>query len=132
MKKLFSLLIVGGCSLLSFSALAQQGTDKLRSEAMEVTRHLASHIALDDARSVQVRRLTYDRLVQESQINTMYGDDPAMRQNKLRVVEQEYAEKLKTVLTEAQYQRYLASAVPAQSSLSSSKPAAVPTKTAGH
>ena len=132
MKRLFSLLIVGGCGLLSFSAQAQQGTDKLRSEAMEVTRHLASRIALDDARSVQVRRLTYDRLVQESQINTMYGDDPVMRQSKLRVAEQEYAEKLKNVLTEAQFQRYLASTVPPQSSVSASKPAAVPTKTAGH
>lgn len=129
MKKVFGVLVAGSISLLSLSAHAQQSSDKLRAEAMEATRHLASRIALDDARSVQVRRLTYDKLVQESQINTMYGDDPAMRQNKMRVLDEDYTEKLKAVLTEAQFKRYLASTASAPQP---STAGAVPAKAAGH
>lgn len=108
MKSFFTLLVAGSLGVASFSAQAQQTPDQLRAEAMENTRLLANRIALDDARSVRVRHLTYDRLVQESQITTMYGDDPAMRQNKLRVVEQEYTEKLKGLLTTTQFERYVA------------------------
>jgi hypothetical protein len=108
MKHLFAILVAGSLGAASFSAQAQQAPDRLRAEAMEDTRLLANRIALDDARSVRVRHLTYDRLVQESQITTMYGDDPAMRQNKLRVVEEEYTAKLKDLLTSVQFDRYQA------------------------
>ncbi|WBO83356.1 hypothetical protein [Hymenobacter yonginensis] len=108
MKSLFAILLAGSLSAASFSVQAQQASDRLRAEAMENTRLLANRIALDDARSVRVRQLTYDRLVQESQIATMYGDDPAMRQNKLRVVEEEYTAKLKDLLTSVQFDRYKA------------------------
>lgn len=107
MKSFFTFLLAGSLSAASFSAQAQQSSsDRLRSEAMENTRLLANRIALDDARSVRVRHLTYDRLVQESQITTMYSDDPATRQNKLRVAEQEYTDKLKGLLTASQFERY--------------------------
>ena len=106
MKSFFTFLLAGSLSIASFSTQAQQTPDRLRAEAMENTRLLANRIALDDARSVRVRHLTYDRLVQESQITTMYADDPAMRQNKMRVVEQEYTEKLKGLLTASQFGRY--------------------------
>lgn len=112
MKNLFVFLLVGILGLIASGAQAQQGSDKLRAQAAETTRQLASRIALDDARTMQVRRATYDRLVEESQVNTMYSDDPAMRQNKLQAIEQEYAEKLKGILTEAQYARYAATAAP--------------------
>lgn len=106
MKSFITFLLAGSLSAASFSVQAQQTPERLRTEAMEKTRLLANRIALDDARSVRVRHLTYDRLVQESQITTMYADDPAMRQNKLRVVEQEYTEKLKGLLTTVQFERY--------------------------
>lgn len=108
MKSFFSFLLAGSLSVASLAAQAQQAPDRLRAEAMENTRLLANRIALDDARNVRVRQLTYDRLVQESQITTLYGDDPAMRQNKLRVVEQEYTDKLKGLLTPIQFERYAA------------------------
>ncbi|UOQ53180.1 hypothetical protein [Hymenobacter cellulosivorans] len=73
---------------------------------MTNTRALAQHIALDDARTQQVKRFTYERLVQEAEIKQMYSIDPAMLQSKMAVVEKEYAEKLKGVLSDAQYQRY--------------------------
>ncbi|MBC6696880.1 hypothetical protein [Hymenobacter sp. BT190] len=106
MKSFFTFLLAGSLGAASLSAQAQQAPERLRAEAMENTRLLANRIGLDDARSVRVRHLTYDRLVQESQITTMYGDDPTMRQNKLRVVAQEYAEKLKGLLTDLQFERY--------------------------
>lgn len=106
MKSFFTILLVGSLAAASFSAQAQQAPDQLRAEAMEQTRLLANRIALDDARSVRVRHLTYERLVQESQITTLYADDPIMRQNKLRVVEQEYTDKLKGLLTSVQFDRY--------------------------
>jgi hypothetical protein len=135
MKNVLVLLFAGSLSMASLSAAAQQTPDRLRSEAMESTRLLANRIALDDARSVRVRHFTYERLVQESQINTMYGDDPTMRQNKLRVAEQEYSEKLKALLTDSQFQRYEAfvaaklSPTAPTDAVSGVKPAIEPPKT---
>ncbi|WBA40428.1 hypothetical protein [Hymenobacter canadensis] len=133
MKRLFAILVAGSLGAASFSAQAQQAPDRLRAEAMENTRLLANRIALDDARSVRVRHLTYERLVQESQITTMYSDDPAMRQNKLRVVEQEYTDKLKGLLTTSQFERYEAlvaagTAPTSPHSVSSLKPTAASPK----
>lgn len=113
MKKHTLLVLIGALALVFSTASAQQPNEQLRTEAMETTRQLAAKISLDDARTVQVRRLTYDRLVKESEVNTLYSDDAVMRQNKLRVIGEEYAEKLKGVLTEAQYQRYAATLPPA-------------------
>ncbi len=116
------------------SAAAQQAPDRFRSEAMEATRLLANRIGLDDARSAKARHFMYERLVQESQINAMYGDDPTMRQNKLRVAEQEYSDKLKALLTDSQFQRYeafvAAKQPPAtpQDAVSGLKPATEPPK----
>jgi hypothetical protein len=86
---------------------AQQGPD-LRTQATEDTRKLAQKISLDDARTPQVKRLTYERLLQENEIKQLYSIDPAMLQSKMAVIEKEYAEKLKGVLSDMQYQRYLA------------------------
>ena len=105
MKKLvlFEMLAVSFQTLQAASSSAGD----LRAQATEATRKLASQISLDDARTAQVRRLTYERLVQEQEIATMYGDDQKMQQDKLRVVQEEYTEKLKAVLTEVQFQRYM-------------------------
>ncbi|SNC75302.1 hypothetical protein SAMN06265337_2806 [Hymenobacter gelipurpurascens] len=108
MKKLSVALVtmvVLGCT---HTALAQQSPATLKSQAMEATQKLAARISLDDARTMQVRRLTLERLTQESDLQQLYANDPSMLQNKARVLEQEYSEKLKSVLTDSQYQRYLA------------------------
>ncbi|MCC2546835.1 hypothetical protein LJY25_10300 [Hymenobacter sp. BT175] len=105
MKKLV-LLVMLAVSFQTLQAVPSFAGD-LRAQATEATRKLASQISLDDARTAQVRRFTYERLVQEQEIATMYSDDPKMQQDKLRVVQEEYTEKLKTVLTEVQFQRYM-------------------------
>ncbi|RYU76424.1 hypothetical protein [Hymenobacter persicinus] len=105
MKKVCVLLFLAASLGTSVHSMAQQGPD-LRTQATEATRKLAQQISLDDARSIQVRRFTYERLVQEAEVTRMYADDPAMLQNKMRVVGEEYAEKLKGVLSDAQFQRY--------------------------
>ncbi|MCB2376035.1 hypothetical protein LGH70_00465 [Hymenobacter sp. BT635] len=106
MKKL-SFFFVAAVLGSVLSATAQQVPD-LRTQAVENTRKLAQQIALDDARTTQVKRATYERLVQENDLKQMYSIDPAMLQSKMAVVDKEYAEKLKGMLTEAQYQRYVA------------------------
>lgn len=111
MKKYCFFLLVAA-SMHSFAAKAQQTPD-LRARATEDTRKLAQQISLDDARMFQVKRLTYDRLVQENDLKQMYSIDPALLQSKMAVVAKEYAEKLKQVLTDTQYQRYVAVSTPA-------------------
>jgi hypothetical protein len=108
MKKISAalvLMLAFGCTQ---AALAQQSPATLKSQAMEATRHLAARISLDDARTMQVRRLTLERLTQENDLQQLYANDPAMLQNKVRVLEQEYGDKLKSILTDSQYQRYVA------------------------
>ncbi|TGE22059.1 hypothetical protein E5K00_17560 [Hymenobacter aquaticus] len=106
MKKL-SFFFLAAALGSALSAAAQQAPD-LRNQAMDNTRQLAQRIGLDDARTPQVKRATYERLVQENELKQMYGIDPAMLQSKMTVVDKEYAEKLKGILTDAQYQRYVA------------------------
>ena len=105
-KALFSLLFAVGLGA-SVPSVAQQAPD-LRTQANEATRKLAQQIGLDDARSVQVRRLTYDRMVKEAEVKREYALDAAMQQTKLQIIGAEYGEKLKTVLSGLQYQRYAA------------------------
>jgi hypothetical protein len=125
MKKFCLLFLVAASFGISAQAVAQQGPD-LRAQATEATRKLAQQIALDDAHSMQVRRLTYERLVQEAEVSRQYADDAAMRQNKLRVIGAEYGEKLKTILSVAQYQRYAALAPAAEPGMASTPTAARP------
>ncbi|MCB2407230.1 hypothetical protein [Hymenobacter lucidus] len=110
MKKYCFFLLVAA-SMHSLVAKAQQTPD-LRAQATEDTRKLAQQISLDDSRMFQVKRLTYDRLVQENDLKQMYSIDPALLQSKMAVVTKEYADKLKGVLTDAQYQRYVAVSTP--------------------
>ncbi|SNR43221.1 hypothetical protein SAMN06269173_102372 [Hymenobacter mucosus] len=91
---------------------AQQSPSTLKAQAIEDTRRLAARISLDDARSMQVRRLVLERLTQENEITTQYANDPAMMQNKLHDLERQYGEKLKNILTALQYQRYVAQLSP--------------------
>ncbi|UOQ72330.1 hypothetical protein [Hymenobacter cellulosilyticus] len=104
MKKFCFSALIAACFTIG-NLQAQQAPD-LRAQAMANTRTLAQQIALDDARTQQVKRFTYERLVQETEIKQMYSIDPAMLQSKMAVVEKEYAEKLKSVLSDAQYKRY--------------------------
>ena len=108
MKKLSAVLVTMLAFGCTHAALAQQSPATLKSQAMEATRQLAARISLDDARTMQVRRLTLERLTLESDLQQLYANDPTMLQNKVRVAEQEYGDKLKTILTDAQYQRYTA------------------------
>lgn len=94
--------------LTSSACLAQQPTDTLRQQANEVARRLALEISLDDARVLQVRRLAYEQIAQKSEIMHLYSIDPVMCANKMRVLERDFATKLKGVVSEAQYTRYLA------------------------
>lgn len=107
MKKLYTLMMFAVGFGASVSCLAQQGPD-LRTQATERSRKLAQQISLDDARSIHVRRLTYARLVQEDEAARLYAADPATQQTKLRVISEEYTEKLKAVLSETQFLRYTA------------------------
>lgn len=106
MKSLFVLLLIGSLNWIIPTSQAQQAPDSLRTRATETTRQLAGRISLDDARMIQVRRLTYDRLVKEGQVATLYNDDPPMLKNKMRAIEQDYSDNLKAILTESQFQRY--------------------------
>ena len=108
------LLLIG--VLIPSSCFAQQPTDTLGQQANDAARRLAVEISLDDARILQVRRLAYEQLAQKQEITRQYSIDPEMHANKMRVLEADFATKLKGVVSEAQYNRYLAqhpSAVPA-------------------
>jgi hypothetical protein len=108
MKSIRISLLLLSLLLFSLSTHAQQVTDTLRQQANEVARKLATDISLDDARVLQVRRLAYERLTQEKEIAQLYSIDKAMQANKIRVVQEDFAAKLKSVVTEAQYKRYIA------------------------
>lgn len=109
MKKLLLVIILAlGCQLTS-TAQADPSTD-FKTEALAATRQLAAVVVLDDARLLPVRRLTQARLAQEAGMQLLYANDPAMLRNKLQAIGQEYTAQLSSLLTAAQYQRYLAAA----------------------
>ena len=109
MKKLLLVIVFAlGCQLAG-TAQAAPPTD-FKTEALAATQQLAAVVILDDARLLPVRRLTQARLAQEEEMRQLYANDPAMLQNKLRVIGQEYTAQLSSLLSAAQYQRYLAAA----------------------
>ncbi|TGE27003.1 hypothetical protein [Hymenobacter metallicola] len=120
MKKYFFFCLLAAA--LSGSVAQAQQAPNLRMQAVENTRKLAQQIALDDARTTKVKNLTYDRLVQENELKQMYSIDPALLQSKMVVVEQDYAEKLKAVLTDAQFQRFMALKAPALAPVTAAAP----------
>ena len=95
-------------ALLAFgmtSAYAQNASS-IPQRATEYTRSLAPHLGLDDARQLQVKKLTIKRMEQEQEIARMYAGDEAMRQPKLQVVAEQYRNDLKSLLTPSQYSRF--------------------------
>lgn len=108
MKKFYLACLLIFC-LQATTARAQDAA-AYKTEALTATQQLAALVTLDDARLLPVRRLTQTRLAQEAEMRQLYANDPAMLQNKLRVIGQEYTTQLGTILTAAQYQRYLAAA----------------------
>jgi biopolymer transport protein ExbD len=108
MKPVRVFLLLISFFIFSLPSHAQQLSDTLRQQANEVARKLAAEISLDDARVLQVRRLAYERLTQEKEVTQLYKIDKAMQANKLRVIQEDFATKLKGAVTAAQYSRYLA------------------------
>ena len=110
MKTIFLFLISGLCLLLQPVARAQDTSSAFKEEATTITRQLAAYISLDDARQLPVRRLTQQRLSQETDARQLYSNDPDMLQKKLTAIGQDYTSQLGTILTATQYERYLAAA----------------------
>ncbi|MBT9391854.1 hypothetical protein KLP40_01655 [Hymenobacter sp. NST-14] len=109
--KRFFLLLLGSCALLlPLNSRAQEVSAAYRTEAITITRQLAAFIVLDDARQLPVRRLTQQRLSQETEARQLYANDPDMLQKKLTAIGQEYTLQLGSLLSAAQYERYLAAA----------------------
>ncbi|MCC3159193.1 hypothetical protein LJ737_18270 [Hymenobacter sp. 15J16-1T3B] len=118
MKKL---LTTACLSLLLVGAYAQ-GSPSISQRATEFTRSLAPHVGLDDARQIQVKRLTVSRMEKEQEIDRMYVGDEAVRQPKLQAVAEEYRTNLKSLLTPAQYQRFEQWAATAPANATAAKP----------
>ncbi|OON66206.1 hypothetical protein [Hymenobacter sp. CRA2] len=102
MKKLVASTLL----VFTLTGAFAQTTPSLTQRAAELTRTLAPQLGLDDARVIQVKKLTVSRLEKEQEINRMYTGDEAMRLPKLQAVADEYRTNLKAVLTAVQYQRY--------------------------
>ncbi|GAB3834306.1 hypothetical protein [Hymenobacter jeollabukensis] len=118
MKKLLTTTCL---SLLLVGAFAQ-GTPSISQRAADYTRTLAPRLGLDDARQLQVKRLTISRMEKEQEIDRMYVGDEAVRQPKLQAVAEEYRTNLKTLLTAAQYQRFEQWAATAPANATAAKP----------
>lgn len=102
MKKLATTALLSFCLVGAFA----QSAPSVQQRATEYTRALAPQIGLDDARQMQVKRLTLARMQQEQEVDRMYAGDEAMRQPKLQAIAAEYRENLKGLLTPSQYQRF--------------------------
>jgi hypothetical protein len=115
-------LVAAALLTFSLSSAFAQGTPSVSQRATEYARSLAPQIGLDDARMLQVKKLTMTRMEKEQEIDRMYTGDEAVRQPKLAAVSQEYRESLKNLLTPSQYQRYEQWAATAPANATAAKP----------
>ena len=99
-----------------------QNAPAIPQRATEYTRSLAPHLGLDDARQLQIKKLTIKRMEQEQEIERMYAGDETMRQPKLQAVAEQYRADLKAVLTPGQYQRFEQWAATAPANATAAKP----------
>lgn len=99
-----------------------QSAPSIPQRATEYTRSLAPHLGLDDARQLQVKKLTVSRMEKEQEIERMYAGDEAMRQPKLQAVTDQYRTDLKALLTPSQYQRFEQWSAAAPANATAAKP----------
>lgn len=103
------------------SAYAQSAPG-ISQRATEYTRLLAPHLGLDDARLLQVKKLTVGRMEKEQEIERMYAGDEAMRKPKLDAVADQYRTDLKALLTPSQYLRFEQWSATAPANATAAKP----------
>jgi hypothetical protein len=70
-------------------------------------RQLANQLQLNEGQYIRLRDLNKARQEQITEINSMYSNDPAMRQAKIKAAQQEFDANLAQSVTTKQYTAYL-------------------------
>ncbi len=113
MKKIvLSAFLLGG----SFNVFAQTAstsavitTAPTQVSTNDEVRKLANRLELNEAEYIALRDLMKSRNEQMAEVNSMYSNDPAMRQSKTAAINKEYESNLSKSLNTKQYTAYLES-----------------------
>jgi hypothetical protein len=70
-------------------------------------RQLANQLQLNEGQYIRLRDLSKARQEQITEINSMYSNDPAMRQAKIKAAQQEFDSNLAQSITSKQFTAYL-------------------------
>ena len=98
--------------LFGFSAMAQNQPVNnnlgLDSKVTEETRAMAQKIGLNEREYITLRKLNQERIAQTAEVENMYSNDPAMRDMKIREIDEHYEARLIAVLNPKQQEAYAA------------------------
>ena len=106
MKK-FTLSIAFALSV-TFAGFAQeQPTAKgLDSQVTEQTRELARELGLNEREYITLRQLNQEKISKTAEVESMYSNDPSMRDMKIREIDEHFDARLIAVLNPKQQEAY--------------------------
>jgi hypothetical protein len=105
-------VILGAClTMIGLAAYAQNGTpsqaDMPQVSTNNDVRQLANQLQLNEGQYIRLRDLNKARQEQVTEINSMYSNDPVMRQAKIKATQQEFDTQLAQSISPKQYTAYL-------------------------
>jgi hypothetical protein len=103
----FAVLTLGAVAQNNAPALTAGIADMPKVSTNEEIRTLANQLQLNEGQYIRLRDLSKARQEQISEINSMYSNDPSMRQAKLQAAQQEFDSQLAQSISQKQFTAYL-------------------------
>jgi hypothetical protein len=103
----FAVLGLGAFAQNNAPVATARVADMPKVSTKEEIRALANQLQLNEGQYIRLRDLSKARQEQISEINSMYSNDPSMRQAKLQAAQQEFDSQLAQAITQKQFTAYL-------------------------
>ncbi|QNF33000.1 hypothetical protein HUW51_09730 [Adhaeribacter swui] len=111
MKKIFTLFLL----MLAFVTtqasalnLDRGNEERLKVQAIEQTRELATKLGLNEADYIRVKNIIFQKLVAIQAVEAAYAKSPEQLQKKMQAVTEEYNQQIAGALSAKQHKMYLA------------------------
>jgi hypothetical protein len=103
----FAVLGLGAVAQNNAPAVTAGIADMPKVSTNEEIRTLANQLQLNEGQYIRLRDLSRARQEQIAEINSMYSNDPSMRQAKLQAAQQEFDSQLAQAISPKQFTAYL-------------------------
>ena len=91
---------------VAISGFAQSSAIGVDAKVTEETRQMAQKLSLNEREYITLRKLNQERISQTAEVESMYSNDPSMRDMKIREIDEHFDARLTAVLNPKQLEAY--------------------------